>query len=89
MMTNAWKLGDDSYAKGWAGGQAGSIAFRKQVPKSCKYPQEVMNPASQAIGPSGAKGGVQYTVGDRPIDIIVDKFRQRLIARGARGFIGL
>lgn len=31
MMTNAWKLGDANrtYTKGWANGQAGSIAFTK------------------------------------------------------------
>ena len=90
MMTNAWKLGDASYAKGWAGGQAGSIAFRRLPPKGQHYPEELMQPASQKIGPPSKKGaGLQFTVGDRPIDIIVDKFRQRLIARGARGFIGL
>jgi len=40
MMTNAWKLGeaDKSYAKGWANGTAGSIAFKKMPRPQTNYP---------------------------------------------------
>lgn len=75
-MQNAWKLGDGSksYAKGWANGEPGCAAFKKVLRPTKPYPQELMQPASQAIGNSPNKG-FQYTVGDRPIDILVDKFR--------------
>ena len=88
-MTNAWKFGDsNSYTKGWADGGAGSIAFTKVKRPTKPYVEEVMQKASSNIG-AGGKGGYQYVVGNRPIDLIIDKFRQRLVARGARGFIGL
>lgn len=90
-MTNAWKLGEEkSYAKGWANGAPGSIAFKKMPRPETHYNPAVLQTASSKIGNSpGKTNGLDYTVGDRPIDVVINKFRQRLIARGARGFIGL
>jgi Ca2+-binding EF-hand superfamily protein len=87
MMNTAWKLQDNPGYAGWSNGEPGSIAFKKAPRPSHPYPAEAMVTASQDIGK--AKGGFNFTKGDRPIDIAVDKFRQRLIKRGVRGFIGL
>jgi len=87
MMNTAWRLNDNPGYAGWSNGEPGSIAFKKAPRPSHPYPSEALVTASQDIGK--AKGGFNFTVGTREIDVSVDKFRQKLIKRGVRGFIGL
>jgi Ca2+-binding EF-hand superfamily protein len=87
MMNTAWRLNDNPGYAGWSNGEPGSIAFKKAPRPSHPYPAEALVTASQDIGK--AKGGFNFTVGTREIDMSVDKFRQKLIKRGVRGFVGL
>jgi len=77
MMQNAWKLGDNNkgYAKGWGNGEPGCVAFKKAPRPSKPYPQELMQPVSTSYGNQSPSKGYQYEVGDRAIDLIIDKFR--------------
>jgi len=90
MINNAWKLNeaDKSYAKGWAN--------KDEQPKSQKQGNFRPSPAQtkgygsgQSYKPSTASQRSNATRGNPNVEAAIEKLRQKLAQRGARGFIGI
>jgi hypothetical protein len=84
MMNNAWKLNETGPTQ--ASGRYGS-PFRPHSGAPTAFTGGALKTTSSSYGNQGTGGSNYINTGD--VNDILFKFRERLVARGARGFIGL
>ena len=84
MMTNAWKLGDQPVNRpAWKGEVATAGQRRTENRSGPPYAVvQAANDLSTSSKPRAATPG-------GPVDHLLDNLRERLMSRGARGFIGM